>query len=96
MTITKVALLFLYSSMKKSWEGFGWFFDVEKWLRKSEFCCFRPSILNQLKDQKYSYGLFCSPLSLNSAACIKITLGTLTVTINEEKEILGQYHLTFF
>ena len=34
---------------KKHWEGFGWFFDIENWLWKSEFCCFRPSILKRSK-----------------------------------------------
>ena len=39
-------------------------FDIVKWLRKSEYCCFRPSILKPLKGQKYFYGRFNSSLAL--------------------------------
>ena len=50
MTITKVALLFLYSLMKKiKLRKIRLIFDIEKWLWKSEFCCIWPSILKPLK-----------------------------------------------
>ena len=51
-------------------------FDIEKWLWKSEFCCFQPSILKRPK------GRFCSSLALlilSSGACRKITVGTLSI-----------------
>ena len=86
MLILKVGLLFLYSSMnKKIPEGFGrLIFDIEKWLWRSELCCFWPSILKQWKGQKYFYAHFHSSLvlinsPLNSGACWKISLVTLSI-----------------
>ena len=78
MTITKVALHLLYSSMKKKLRRIQSIFDIEKWLWMSEFCWFRPSILKRPKGQKYFMAIFVVfSLTLNSAACRKITLGTL-------------------
>ena len=57
-------------------------FDIEKWVWKSEFCCFRPSILKWPKGQKYFDGRFSSSLALlinhkTQVLAKKITLGTL-------------------
>ena len=82
MTIIKVALLFLYSLMKKKLRRIRSISDIDKWLWKSEFCCFRPSILKQPKDQKYFYGRFHSSLAystLNSHLWSATTLDTLNI-----------------
>ena len=70
MSIIKVGLLYLYSSMKKKSEGFCQF--LTKWLWKSELYCFRPSILKQRKGQKYVYGRFHSSLVLVKKGCVII------------------------
>ena len=41
-----------------------WPLDIENWLWKSEFCCFRPSILKRSKGQKYFHSRFCRSLAL--------------------------------
>ena len=52
MTIPKVALLFYILQWKKM-RRIRPIFDIEKLLWKSELCCFRPSILERRKGQKY-------------------------------------------
>ena len=55
---------FLYSKVKKKLRRIWSIFDIEKWLWKSEFCCFRPSILKWPKGQKYFYDRFRSSSTL--------------------------------
>jgi hypothetical protein len=59
MSVIKVGLPFLYSSMKKIPKDLA--FDIEKWLWKSELCRF--DILKQPKGKKYFHGRFLSPLA---------------------------------
>ena len=66
MTIIKVALLSLYSSLKKKLRRIRSIFDIEKWLWKLELCSFQLSILKRLKCQKYFYWPFCSYFALLS------------------------------
>ena len=54
----KVGLPFLYSSMEKQFRKHRPIFDIEKWLWKSELCCFQPSILKWPKGQKYFIAIF--------------------------------------
>ena len=83
MTIIKsCSSSFLYSSMKKKFRRIQLIFDTEKWLWKSEFCCFWP--LNSTERPKIFLWPFLQFFSLtyeppNSAACRKITLGTLII-----------------
>ena len=57
MTIIKVALLFLYSKVKKM-RMIQSIFDIEQWLWKLEFCCFRPSILKRLNAKNIFMAVF--------------------------------------
>ena len=57
MTIVKVALLFSYPSIKKM-KRIRSIFDKEKRLWKSEYCCFRPSILKQQKAKNIFMDIF--------------------------------------
>ena len=68
--ILKVGLLYILQ-WKKS-KGFCQFFDIEKWLWKSELWCFRPSIPKQWKGQKYVYGRFHSSMVLVKKGCVII------------------------
>ena len=63
MTIIKVALLFFIFFNEKKLRRIRLIFDMEKWLWKSELCCFWPSILKGPKGQKYFYGRFRSFLA---------------------------------
>ena len=73
MSIIKVGLPFKYSSKTRL------IFNIEKWLWKSVFCCFRPLILKRPKGRKYFHCCFrCSLAFLISYRCLqKNKLGTL-------------------
>ena len=50
--------IFYILQWKKKLRRIRLIFDVEKWLRKSEFCCLGPSILKQPKGPKYFMAVF--------------------------------------
>ena len=78
MSIIKVNLPILYSSMKKLFIKIRLIFDLEKWLWKSELCYIWPSIPNQTKYLEpfygrcyivYTFGFVYSPLNLATLSC---------------------------
>ena len=82
MIITKVALHFLYSSMRKN--------DLE-------FCCFWLSILKRPKGQKYFYGCFYSSLALlinyESQVLAEKYNWTTNVEVHYQKKYLSKEYI---